>query len=158
VVSCSWLSCLHTNGTGLLSWYIQLWDIMQSDRKRELLALPNEELRHMLSRLMTLMHLGLVMVYLVAYKVLSTKLLLWYVPCSDIVQSDRKRELSALPNEELHNTLSRRMTLMHSWLIGATLVAGKCLHTVVTEETNLQCTELKHCAAHNKDGFQCCQT
>jgi len=41
------------------------------------------------------------------------------------VQSDRKRELSTLPNEELRNTLSRLMTLMHSWIIRATLVAGK---------------------------------
>ena len=43
------------------------------------------------------------------------------------MQSDRKRELSALPNEELRNTLSRLMTLMHSWLIRPTLVAGKLL-------------------------------
>ena len=41
------------------------------------------------------------------------------------MQSDRKRELSALPNQELRNTLSRLMTLMYSWLIRATLVAGK---------------------------------
>jgi hypothetical protein len=40
------------------------------------------------------------------------------------VQSDRERELSALPNEELHDTLSRLMTFMHSWLIRVTLVAG----------------------------------
>ena len=33
------------------------------------------------------------------------------------MQSDRKRELSALPNEELRNTLSRLMTLGHSLLI-----------------------------------------
>jgi hypothetical protein len=37
------------------------------------------------------------------------------------VQSDRKRELSALPNEM--KMLSRLMTLMHSWLIRVTLVA-----------------------------------
>jgi len=30
-----------------------------------------------------------------------------------------------LPNEELCNTLSRLMTLIHSWLIRVTLVAGK---------------------------------
>ena len=36
--------------------------------------------------------------------------------------SDR-RELTALPNEELRNTLSRLMTLMHSWLIRVYLVA-----------------------------------
>jgi len=41
------------------------------------------------------------------------------------VLSDTKRELSALPNEELRNTLSRLMKLMHSWLIRVTLVAGK---------------------------------
>jgi hypothetical protein len=40
------------------------------------------------------------------------------------VQADRKRESSALPNE-LRNSLSRLMTLMHSWLIRVTLVAGK---------------------------------
>ena len=39
--------------------------------------------------------------------------------------SDRKTELSAFPNKELRNTLSRLMTLMHSWLIQVTLVAGK---------------------------------
>ena len=41
------------------------------------------------------------------------------------MQSDRKRELSTLPNEELRNTLSRLMTFMLSWLIRVTLVAGK---------------------------------
>ena len=40
---------------------------MQSDRKRELSALPNEELRDMLSRLMTLMYSGLIRVYLIAH-------------------------------------------------------------------------------------------
>jgi hypothetical protein len=40
---------------------------MQSDKKRELSALPNEELRHMLSRLMSLIHSGLIRVYLVAH-------------------------------------------------------------------------------------------
>ena len=39
--------------------------------------------------------------------------------------SDRRKELSALPNKELRNTPSRLMTLMHSWLIRITLVAGK---------------------------------
>ena len=37
--------------------------------------------------------------------------------------SDRKTELSALPNEELRNTLSRLMALMHSGLIRVYLVA-----------------------------------
>jgi hypothetical protein len=49
---------------------------MQSDRKRELSALPNEELRHTLSRLMTLMHSDLIRVYLVDHYVLTTKMLL----------------------------------------------------------------------------------
>ena len=40
---------------------------MQSDRKRELSALPNEEPRNTLSKLMTLMHSGLIRVYLVAH-------------------------------------------------------------------------------------------
>jgi len=35
----------HKYDTGLLSWFIQCWDIMQSDRKRGLSALPNEGLR-----------------------------------------------------------------------------------------------------------------
>ena len=39
--------------------------------------------------------------------------------------SDRRRELSALPNEEVCHMLSGLMTLMHSWLIRVTLVAGK---------------------------------
>jgi hypothetical protein len=46
-----------------------------ADRKRELSALPNEELRNTLPRLMTLMHSGLIRVYLVAHKVLTTKCL-----------------------------------------------------------------------------------
>jgi len=39
------------------------------------------------------------------------------------MQSDRKRELSALPNEELCNTFSRLVTLMHSVLIRVYVVA-----------------------------------
>jgi hypothetical protein len=39
---------------------------MQSDRKRALSALANEELRDMLKRLITLMHSGLIRVYLIA--------------------------------------------------------------------------------------------
>jgi len=55
------------------------------------------------SRLMTLMNLWLIRVSLVADKVFTHKYdtgrLSWFIQCWDIVQSDRKRGLSTLPNE-----------------------------------------------------------
>jgi hypothetical protein len=50
-------------------------------------------------------------------------------------------QIESLPNEELHNTLSRLMTLVHSWLIRVTLVAGK----VFTQN----CDTGKHSAMYN---------
>jgi len=52
---------------------------------------------------------------------------------------------------ELHNTLSRLTTLMHSWLIRVTLVAGKVFtHNCDTGNPSAIDSVLKHCAANRK--------
>jgi len=45
----------HKYEIGLLSWYIQCWDIVQSDRKRALSVLPNESHPKLLSAFLALL-------------------------------------------------------------------------------------------------------